>query len=638
MNRYRTYGQLDDNPTLVGDIAFTKLDMLSDPATLPEGALALCENMRFDANGTTVRGGMARQFPAGSVINTIYGCAVFKPTADEDYIALATDHYLVLFNLATQAFTYALYPSGEVITQDDKVDLVQAGVGSGTLPTLFILRGTAKSVLQYDANTGAVTVASGFAHGDFALFYQDRIAVAQGQQVSVSDFLAFSSFNLLNQFQILKGGSDYLQSFLAFQGDYVLIGTRQGWYIAYFDPNIGSGGYSGGLVDSSFLRQLTAEAGPVGPKARLEAMGKIWFISGNAIYVFQPNLNNELIVLGRPISADIQPIMDRMCVRYAQQAAIERYGYRLYFALPISDVPVAVTNVTVTLKLTVGLILPFTLPNTLSTSALVAITTAADHGLSVGDRVQLTGAVSGGLNSEFSVLSVEDNLNFTVRLNITTDASAGTRMTAQKLATRNNCIAVFNLNNEAWESIDWLPAGLRADWLLAVEHAATRRLMVIDADNGPLLYEEADADEIGDIAGGIRLPFNLPVQLSAINFVTQPVAGHYRTRSYRWGGKQFMSVNRNDGNPNKVRSCEVRATVAPTDAINLNLLVRSPNNTVWNGSRSFTGSQFATADVPLRKQCGMRGLEAQVEISTTSGRPTFRSVLVEVVSVGRVEE
>jgi len=40
----------------------------------------------------------------------------------------------------------------------------------------------------------------------------------------------------------------------------------------------------------------------------------------------------------------------------------------------------------------------------------------------------------------------------------------------------------------------------------------------------------------------------------------------------------------------------------------------------------------------LRKMCGMRALEAQVELVSTSGRPTFRGVLVETVGVGRVEE
>lgn len=627
MNRYAEYGRLDDSPDIVGDAGFARLDMLTDPALLDQGVLSASENLRFDANGTTVRAGIARMFPAGEGVGPLYGRCGFKPSAGEDYLALATDSLLVLFDLATQQFKYANYPSGEAITADDAVDLVQAGLGAGTQPQIFILRGPDKDVLKYDANTGLVTVATGFARGSFALFYQDRLAVANGQDVKVSDFLDFTRFSLLNQFQILQGGDDYLQCFLPYQKDYVLIGSRQGWFIAFFDPNVGTGGYSGALNDNSFLRVLTREAGPVGPRAAIEAMGLIWFITGGAVYAFQPQLDNQLTVLGKPISADIQPIMDRMCVRYAGRASVERYGYRLYFALPISDEPMAVASVSITPKLTAGLLLPFTLPTTLSTSAVVTLTTTADHGLAVGDRVQITGSAAAGLNGEFSVASLASATEFTIAANVEATATPGSRVWMQRLATRNNLIAVYNLNNKGWESLDWMPSALRADWLCAVEHAAQRRLLVIDEEKGPFLYEEGEADEVGDITGGISLPFTLPITLSAANIVTQPIPGRLRTRSYRWGVQ-----------PRKVSKAEARGTLDSESALRLTLLARTPNYRLWNASRDFAAADFQTADVPLRKLCGERALEAQVEITTSSGRPTIRSISVETMTVGKVEE
>lgn len=635
MNQYRQYGQMDDKPEMVGDAGFTRLDMLTDPAVLPPGSLAACENMRFDVNGTVVRAGLARQFPVGQTIGLIYGVCVFKPSADTDYLAFATSNYLVLFDLASQQFTYLAYPSGESIG-DDAVDMVQAGVGEGTLPQLYILRGQLKTALMYDANTGLVTVASDFAQGDFALFYQDRIAVSQSQQIAVSDFLDFTVFNVLSQFQILKGGSDYIQAFQAYQGDDVLIGTRQGVYLAFFDPTVSTGGYTGALADTSFLRLQTNEAGPVGPRAMLEALGKVWFIAQGAIYAFTPQLDNELVVLGKPLSAGIQPIMQRMCQTYAGRSCIERYGYRLYFGMPISDLPVDVASVTVTPKLTPGVLLPFTLPVSLGANASAQITTAEAHGLSGNDQVQLSGAVSAGLNGEFTVATVIDNFNFVVLLQSATAASAGNRMTSQRLATRNNVVAVYNLNNADWESIDWLPAGLFADWLRPVEIGAARRLMMIDENYGPVLYEEGDADEVGNVTGGITLPFTLPVTLSEANYATSAVAGYFLTRAYRWTNlytNPFAAVF-----PRKVTCAEIRATLDPASMVTLNLLARSPNNTVWTGTRDFTASQFETADVPLRKLCGKRALEAQLEIITMGGRPTFRSVEVETVNNGKVPQ
>lgn len=637
MQSYRSFGALDDQPQVVRDGAFVALDMLTDPADLSPNVLAASENLRFDVSGTTVRAGLARQFPAGQSIGTIFCACVFKPSADEDYLAFATASYLATFNLVTQEIDYHTFPPGEVISEDDAVDMVQGGIGAGTLPTLYILRGVNKTVLQFDANTGLITVAAGFAQGNFAVFYQDRIAVAQAQDVEVSDFLDFTNFVQLNQFQITKGGSDYLAAFQSYQGDFVLIGTRQGWYIAFFDPNVGTGGYLGNLnTDTSFIRQLTTEAGPVGPRARLEAMGNIWFIASNAIYAFMPNINNQLVVLGKPISSPIQPIVDRMCVRYAQRAAIERYGYRLYCAMPISDMPVAVSLVLITEKLTPGINLPFNLPVTLSTNSLAQVTTAEEHDLNVGDHVQLAGSTFGGLNGEFIVDTVPSDFMFSVRLNVSGTMNGGNRMTAQKLATRNNVIAVFNLNNSAWESIDFLPAGLFADWLLPVEESARRRLMVVDADAGPMLYESGDEDEVGTTAGGINLPFNLPVNLSAFNYATRPVAGRMLTRAMR--APSSYSQPGREAFPCKVRGCEVRATLDVNSELTMNLLVRTPNNRVWTGTRTFTAGQFETSDSPLRKMCGQRGLEAQIEIITTGGRPTIRSVSVQTTNVGRVEE
>jgi hypothetical protein len=390
---------------------------------------------------------------------------------------------------------------------------------------------------------------------------------------------------------------------------------------------VGTGGYSGGLNDTSFLRQLTKEAGPVGPRAAIEAMGYIWFITDNAIYAFAPQLDNQLTVLGKPLSAAIQPVMDRMSAKYARGACVERWGYRLYFALPISAVPVTITRLTVELKTTMGLVLPFTLPTTLSVGAVATYGTTVNHGLSVGDKIMISGLALRQFNGEFEVLSVPDGNSFTVALEASETPAVGSNVTVTKIATRNNTIAVYNLNCQAWESIDTLPEGFYADWLRTADYGTRRRLWVIDATSGPALYEEGAADEIGTLIGGLTLPFTLPVQLRAARYATAPIPGRFRTRAMRWGAM-----------PRKVRSCEVRAALGPEDVVTLSLLARTPNNRVWQGDRTFQASQFATTDVPLRKMSGERALEAQVEINVTSGRPTFRSVMVETANVGKVPE
>lgn len=646
MNRYRQYGPGDDQPEVVGDAAFIALDMLNDPATLPTGTLSLAENMRFDANGTTVRGGLSRQFSPATSIGTILVAAVYQPAAGEDCLAFVTSKNLVVFNPSDQSVVVWNFPPGETAQAGSNNFAVQGGIAEGTIPAFWIQRGLSKDVLYFDGSTG-ITAVTTFPASEFALYYQDRMVVNVGsQQLGVSLFDDFTTFTLLNQFQIEKGGDDYLVGAIAYQKDYVLIAGRKTWWIAFFSPKVAVDtatlGYEGALDgDNSFLRKLTGDAGPVGPYAFCEAAGKIWFIGDGAIYAFTPQLDNELVVLGRAISAPIQPIMDRMNADGGRQAWVKRWRYRLYFGLPINDEPMAITSINSVASVTNGLTLPFTLPQTLTAGAIVTLVTAEPHGCSTDDRVLIAGTTLSALNGSFDVIAVIDDVTLQIAANVPGGSVGGLQATLQRVEMRNNRIAVFNMQTEAWESVDTLPNNFHADWGLVANYGSAQRLWIVDQDNGPALYEQQLEDDIGSTVGNVMLPFTLPVTLNAFNTATQPVPGRLVTRSFRWGyGGQLNGGYRGNLNsasaPRKVRQCEVRASLDALSALAVSFIVRTPNNTTWTGIRNFTAAQFETLDAPLRKVCGMRGLEAQIDLTTSGGRPTIRSVEVETAAVGRV--
>ena len=144
---------------------------------------------------------------------------------------------------------------------------------------------------------------------------------------------------------------------------------------------------------------------------------------------------------------------------------------------------------------------------------------------------------------------------------------------------------------------------------------------------GPMVYEQNESDDFGDALGGINLPFDLPVNIEAQNFAAMSVPGRLRTRALRWGG--FAR---------KVKGCVARGSMESGTALALDLMVRTPNDRTWTGQRLFAAEQFEEEDVALRKVCGERGIEAQVEIRTTAGRPVVRSVMVETAVVGKAEE
>ena len=639
MQRYRQYGPLDDFPEVFGDVQFGLLDMKTDPAVLPAGALQVSENLRFDTNGVTVRGGLSRQFPAGASVGTIRFCGVYKPEGAEDRLVLVTLNKLWLFEPLTQTLTEYGLPSGNLVQEGDDVDLIQAGLDAGgTLPQLFLLHGHDNPVMVF--NGGSVTPANAVPPSSMGLYYQNRLAVnSTNQKLSVSDFLDFTTWSTLSQFQIEKGGADYLVGMIAYQKDYVLIGCRKKFFLAYFDPNVSTGGYSGGVTDASFLRLLTAEAGPVGKEAMLESAGLIWFITDNGIYAFQPQLDNSLTVLGRPLSADIQPVFGRLSANYASGASIQRFGYRLYFALPISDVPVAITAVQGTGSVELGADLPVDVPFDLAAGGIATITTATPHNLTPRDTVQIANIAGGGLNGQHTVSAVLDETNFVVAQDVS-DVTVGSQATVQKLATRNNVIAVFNLNNRdtdhplgSWESIDTLPGGLYADWLRVADFGAQRRLWVVDAVNGPALYEEGSQDDVGTVLGGIDLPFDLPVDLTEANFVNTPIRGRLVTRAFRWAG-QLGQASGTFTYPRRVRAAETRLTLAAGDEGTVTLRVRTPNRQLLTTTKTFAGDG-AQVDVALPLRVGQRGLEAEVELVSTSGRPTVRAVEVQVMKSGQ---
>lgn len=627
MNRYRNFGPNDDVPDQLGDRAFQRLDMQADATTLPPGTVQRSENFRFETTGAQVRGGIARQLAAGDTVESIYWAAVYRPETGNDRIALVNTSRLTLFNPADQSTARYDYPVGESVTEDDQVCLIQGGVSSGTTPDLYILRGFDKSVLKFNGAT--VAVDNDFRRGEFGVFYQDRMAVnATVWQVAISDFLDFTTWSALSQHQILKGGDDYLTLFLPYQKDYVLVGSRKAWFIAHYDPLVGQSagaGYEGGLQDTSFLRELTRQAGPVGKAAALDANGKIWFVTDHAIYAFVPQLDLELTVLGEPISAPIQPILARLSTDFAKTASIKAWQHRLYFALPISGPVLQLTAVTIGSEQT-DLELPFDLPAVLGGGYLVTLETEEPHDLSTGDLVEIRNAVDSGLNGRRRlVTAVPNSTQFAIDISDTNGLGLGDRATVQRLAERPNVIAVLNTSRDAWESIDVLPSGLFADYLVIADSGGQRRLWLVDRDIGPCLYEEGRTDEITDELGGLSLPFDLPAELSLANFGSAPIAGRLTQRTLQW-----------DGIKRQVKAGAVRLALENDDAGTATLTVRTPGRTAYTRTATFDG--LTETDKPLRLKCGRRGLEAELEINSTSGRPAVRSLIAEVVAAGRDKE
>ncbi|MBM4092856.1 MAG: hypothetical protein FJ276_26130, partial [Planctomycetes bacterium] len=343
MNRYRQTGPLDDAPEVIGDTAFNALDLRTDGVLLPPGTARASENFRFTPEGAQVREGLARQFAPGVFCPRILHAGLYRPESGPVRLAFVTYRSLVLVNPSDQTATEVPFPTGESVAKGDPVDFVQAGESDSSTRYAWILRGLDKDALKFDGDE--IAVDANFKRGEFGLYAGGRIAVNDtSQSLAVSDFLAYGAGNwsLLDIFKIMKGGDDYLLGMLAYQ-QYLVIASRQRFHLGYFDPDL--------VVDDmgdSFLRHMTQEGGCVGRRAMILAGGKFWFVSDHGIYVFQPQLDLQLVLLGEPISAPLEPVMARLNDTAAAGACIGRYRHRLYFALPINGEAIRLSSLTIT--------------------------------------------------------------------------------------------------------------------------------------------------------------------------------------------------------------------------------------------------------------------------------------------------
>jgi len=115
------------------------------------------------------------------------------------------------------------------------------------------------------------------------------------------------------------------------------------------------------------------------------------------------------------------------------------------------------------------------------------------------------------------------------------------------LNTRNDTLLVYNILNEAWESVDKFPPGLFVDHLLVVPYANQRRLVFMTKEGGMYVHEEqTTGDDIYSSAPLPQLPATLPWNLVPAGLTAVAVTGIVRTRAYSLNSmeaKRFSKVS-----------------------------------------------------------------------------------------------
>ena len=179
-----------------------------------------------------------------------------------------------------------------------------------------------------------------------------------------------------------------------------------------------------------------------------------------------------------------------------------------------------------------------------------------------------------------------------------------------------NKIFIFNLLTSTWTSVDDYPAmsgslAFHVDDFVICSHgsAPTRRRLFACNDTGWYLMEENSIDDSGRKIG------------STSESGTTAIAGKLKSRSMTFGDISVKSWKRGQLGVNTVNG----------DAFNVKVNTLDPDSSTTVLTHTATGTEEALFRFGTGRT---RGYGANIEVSVTAGRPSFRHLSLEAIGVG----
>lgn len=639
----------------LGDNGFKGLNSRDNPNALPEQTLSKAQNVRLDRGVASSRKGTKRLL-ATALGDVVYGSCIYTDTAGVDFVILACANALKRYNTSTGALNSINWPSSQTITASQKVDLVQAG-GS-----VYILRGYAHRPMIWDGASTITLMPSGsgafhkFPNGSSAIYHGNRLVVCSSRgwnkttgtatgdindEVDVSHYLEFEEFSLLDVFKINDGSNDYLVGVAPWVlNEFVAFMRNRIYYCS-----VGSGAEATGhAIDQAdcYVKVLATDIGCVSRKSIVQAAGGMMFLSDNGIYALSPSSATtpegmRLGMIGEPVSADVQDVIDRLNLDYADRSVGAYFDNRYYIAMPVNDEEVLLDSV-VTYSAGTPNTLVFTAPAGYEKQFNDYLDT-----LTIGNSVRI-GLLTPGVSPTYLVTTypIHSKTSTSFSLDIGSAVFAGAlsqRIKIQQLVARNNKMLVFNLTNKAWESLDTYVPGFDIFAVHVTKFGNKRRLHIIDQEQGIFVAEENEFwDEYTEAVTGNnvfttdRLNATPPQQLQpddmVFNFALLETAlTRYNIDSF------FVTRGYNGGSPSDKRYSSVEVELfAPTSAIvQTSVEIDNPDSETIVDNFAAPIADEHSRNRPVRKT----GTSARVKVRFFNGRSQIRSLSLSAFDPGR---
>lgn len=626
-----------------GDEGFIGLNSRDNPVNLGKNYVSKAQNIRMDRGIATVRKGAERLTAGALVGQTIYGTCAYTQADGTELIVLVVTDGLYTYNPDTEALSSKVnFPVGETITGNDEVELYQAqGVGY-----VYILRGFSKTVLRWDGGT-VVAVPGVAAHTNYpnsrhAIYYGNRhIVQTDRNTIQVSHYLEDNHWSALDVFTINDGGNDSIVAISPWTLNEFVIFMRNS--IFYASAGVGANVVNDPATeDNSYIKSLATDIGCIAKGSIVQAGGGILFLSDNGVYILNPaGVGNgagntpegmRLLTIAEPLSAPISDVISRINFNAVENAVATYWENRYYLAVPLDDSEV--NNAVLVYNFInkawesvdtypVNASIENDKAATTSTASYssgafinVQINTATPHGLSIGNKVNITFTSSFaapiGLDKKYpnGTYTVEPSFFSSVTFYIKVPYSDDLAMPLGFYYGSNCQIAKA-------ESLSFM------DFVVA-KKGKRRRMFMVNDKQGVFLLEEIEWDEFGLASGTPILPFFIPAELSSLSFRPIQIDAQLTTRAYSF------QTNREK----RFSSMQVDADFPAGGVMDVSAITVNPDSLTLLNSYGSPVNEDATLRFPVRKS----GYYAQINFRTKNLRPSIRSVTVEAIIPGHMTQ
>jgi hypothetical protein len=379
----------------------------------------------------------------------------------------------------------------------------------------------------------------------------------------------------------------------------------------------------------------------------VQAGGGILFLSDNGVYILNPagagnGAGNtpegmRLLTIAEPLSAPISDVIARINFNAVENAVATYWENRYYLAVPLDDSEA--NNAVLVYNFInkawesvdtypVNASIENDKAATTSTATYfsgafitVQINTATPHGVSIGDKVNIS------FTSSFATPYGQDkkypNGTYTVEPSFFSSVTFNIKVPyTDDLAVPGGFYFGSNCKIAKAGTLAFM------DFVVA-KKGKRRRMFMVNDKQGVFLLEELDWDEFGLANGTPILPldgtgFYIPATLNPLAFSPINIEGELLTRAYSF------QTNREK----RFSSFQVDAALPAAGALNISFDTVNPDTSTNITTYGSPVDEDFTLRVPARKT----GYYSQLRFNTKNLRPSIRSVTVEAIIPGHMTQ